>query len=95
MQAHKGPERSVAQVPVLVPAELLDQRQVPPDVRRLRTPQSGPANQPGFGAAGLPFPLPANPSLSGVRLGAQALLLDPRAPQGVSMTAALGVELTR
>ncbi len=44
---------------------------------------------PGVGNGSVPFVLPANPSLVGVNLNFQAVLLDAGAPLGVSMTNAI------
>ncbi len=56
---------------------------------------SGPAGVPGAGAVDVTIAIPATPSFEGVDLFAQALVLDPGAPQTVSFSRALAVEFCR
>lgn len=50
---------------------------------------------PGAGSAGLPFPLPPDPSLRSVQFWLQAGVLDAAAPQGVALTPGLDLRLCR
>jgi len=47
------------------------------------------------GTATVPCALPASPALRGVRLCLQAAVLDAGAPQGLSMTQGLVLQLSR
>jgi hypothetical protein len=50
---------------------------------------SGSAGQPGAGSTSLPVAIPADPALVGVRLVAQAIVLDTGVPAGLALTNAL------
>ena len=54
---------------------------------------AGPVAADGNGAAFLPAPLPADPSLTGLKVWAQGLVLDAGAELGLSATQGVAVEL--
>ncbi len=56
---------------------------------------SGPGNLPGVGAAAALLPMPASPSVAGLRLVSQGFVFDAGSPGGVSMTPGLDVVVVR
>lgn len=66
---------------------------VQPPLAPIPLPLGGVPGMPCAGAATVPLALPANPSLSGLELDFQAMILDPGAPGGVAMTDGLAMTI--